>query len=124
MSRQRPDLNRDAIAAAGLAVVDRTAPGRSMQAPWPPARGLAGMSLYHHIADRAGAGDADGRRVAVAVVPMPGPLGPLAWNGRPVAPRNNGWLRRREALPPHLGALRGAMRNATDALYRASAEHW
>ena len=119
MSRQRPDLNRDAIAAAGLAVVDRDGAGAFSMRAVAAELGVSPMSLYHHIADRA---ELVTLMVDVAVreVPMPGPSG-LAWNEDLWHLAQ--WLRDGARRHPHLGALVGEMRNATDALY-AFGEHW
>ncbi len=119
MSRHRPDLSRDAIAAAALSVVDRDgAVAFSMRAV-AAELGASPMSLYHHVADRAELVllmvDA-----AVREVPMPGPSGD-GW--REDLWHLARWLRDSARRHPHLGALVGEMNGATDALY-AFGEHW
>lgn len=119
MSRRRPELTRDGIAAAALVVIDRDGATAFSLRAVAAELGVSPMSLYHHVADRAELVmlmvDAAMREVA-----MPGPSGD---DWRDDLWHLARWLRDGATRHPHLGSLVGEMRSASDAMY-AFGEYW
>jgi AcrR family transcriptional regulator len=119
VSRRRPELTRDGIAAAALVVVDRDGASAFSMRAVATEVGVSPMSLYHHVADRAELVmlmvDAAMREVA-----MPGPSGD-GW--RDDLWHLARWLRDGATRHPDLGSLVGELRGASDAMY-AFGEYW
>lgn len=119
MTRRRIELNRDVIAAAALAVVDRNGGAAFSMRSVAAELGSSPMSLYHHVADRA---ELVSLMVDAAMREEPMPTH-ASGGWRDDLWHLAQWLNGSATRHPNLGALVVEMKRATAAMF-AFGESW